>query len=102
MIEPKENSWIICKKDHLNSEEYGFIIGRSYRISRVIQNINCVYVRIKTDIANNGQWFNYDNDIDIQYLNPLPPGEYDKYIWDYFYTDKEARKLKLKKINENC
>jgi hypothetical protein len=97
---PKENSWIVCKKDHWDlAKNISFIVGESYRISIVLQNMSAVFVR-KTDDGDengDGQWFHYDNydGNGIIYRN------FDKYIWNYFYTLKESRKLKLKNIYES-
>ena len=48
---------------------------------------------IITDIVNNRIYF----DDDYYYLNSLSTNWF-KYIWDYFYTPQELRKMKLEKL----
>jgi len=84
---------LICKKDLIRTqglgldEEYDVYVfrkGSEYEVLEPFTSKKCskkCYVLIKTDRV-----FEINKE----------------YIWDWFYTDKEIRKLKLDNINEKC
>ena len=73
MREFKEGDKLLCcrKFDHLN-------IGKYYEIDMVLECINMIAIHI------NGFWFSLTKN-----KSSYP------YVYDYFFTEKEERKIKL-------
>ena len=78
---------LLCKKEKciIHDIDQKFVIGKYYTI---VGKSKFYYVRI-LDCFGFGGWYS------IVYINKRS-----KYIWDYFYTLREVRKLKLKQLNK--
>lgn len=77
----KKNDLVICKKTRKNGEKYIFIKDRKYKILNISYYNNVMIESEYSDIFA----FNFNSD--MQY-----------YIYDYFYTKEELRKLKLNSL----
>ena len=77
---------LVCKKDTHSWLDGRISKGDMCVVDRVYANL----VNIKKITANTSLIFttNYRSEVD-------------EHIWDHFYTEKEARKIKLSKIYEN-
>ena len=75
---------LLCKKN-TNYNKYVFASNKYKNVHYIITKIfeNHVYF----DDASFEDWFLYNN-------------KSNWYIWDYFYTPQEMRKLKLKQLNK--
>ena len=87
----KKGNKILCKKDYFVDRNSGFSLykvklfkcGDFYEVISFTEN----YIVVKTNadpISENHTFFWYSGD--------------SKYIWDWFYTEKEIRKMKLNKL----
>ena len=73
---------LLCKKTpNIGTQTINMIPGKYYL---VINNINLI------EDDDGYSWYFTDKYID----------DYLLYIWDYFYTPQEERKIKLQKLNE--
>lgn len=81
----------LCKKDWIsvmfNKEDRFLTKGDTYKVKLMTVYDNYDMVLFTGD-SGFGEWFTYDIKNDEWYL------------WDFFYTQKEIRKMKLKKINK--
>ena len=93
----KEGDWLMCKTPYnINgilagrfpvTASYVFITGNNYEVTSDpnLSLENEVYVSINKMITG-GMWFT------TKRKNMVP------YLWDYFFTPSEVRKMKLKKV----
>ena len=79
---------LYCKETIIyNSNK--FVKGRFYNIEQQEYSAGCIFYYISCN--DYGGWF---------YINKKDFETKFYYIWDYFYTTQELRKLKLDKLNE--
>jgi hypothetical protein len=84
----KMEKYIICKKEILYSNKIIFKIGEKYEIK---------YTDI--DLSPSGlNYFIYNKENIKLYFSSIKDSGI--YVYDYFYTEKELRNLKIKKLNE--
>lgn len=74
---------VYCKKDFLKM----FKKGETYRIRNISDNYNEAFV----SSFNEGYWFAMSANYQINF---------ETFIGDYFYTNKELRNLKLQQIGK--
>jgi len=82
----KNGDRLLCKKDFEFYPDGIFYRGNFYDVQKV-EGHN---IRIGCVISGNDFWFNYTKVYGDSML-----------VYDYFYTEKEMRKMKLEKINGN-
>ena len=73
---------LLCKKKYTS-----YMRGKYYYVLKISKgyNNNYVFIYLKND-NNIKDWFNFTKKSDY-------------YIWNYFYTPKEIRRMKLKQLN---
>lgn len=88
----KSGDCFICKKGLIDNDRGDILIkNKKYKISQtgiVNSRHNNPCIQMNTE-------YTYDSYFFLENRNLK---HYDKYFYDYFYTEKELRKLKLKKI----
>ena len=90
---------LYCKETIIyNSNK--FVKGCFYNIENKESSVGCIFYHISYNTFGSsfGSWF-YINKKDFEYWQVGVKTRY-YYIWDYFYTTQELRKLKLEKIND--
>ncbi|MCK9447247.1 hypothetical protein M0Q50_10390 [bacterium] len=89
----KKGDVLLCKKE-CKYEKIKFEKNKKYTISEIDYNkgnIDSIYMDClgdKTILDQFGLWFDFNEN----------ENEVIKYIWDYFYTTEEIRKLKLESL----
>ena len=83
----KVSDKLLCKKDFIRYSIVSITKGKYYTIRSIdSSDDDDIGVQIKyNDKYSLSWWFSYNI-------------ENDWYIWDYFYTDKEIRKMKLNQL----
>lgn len=77
--------YLICKKN-LEYSDRNYYYGKQYAIYKIGYGTGDYFMLTDTSLFSSfdstiGLWFCYDK------------------VWEYFYTEKEYRKLKLEKLN---
>ena len=88
------DGYLYCKKQYDNPiEGIHFKVNKRYKVSKIDKKIWGVGLLVPT--MYNPDYVSYEVFFSlVNYPNC-------RYVYDYFYTKKEIRKIKLKIINEN-
>ena len=76
---------LLCKKILINSP---ITPGKYYTVDKMNESIYRIFYDMCVSDTQGNNWYFSDR-----------PNSF-VYIWDYFYTPQETRKMKLQKLNE--